>query len=308
MPGTPSKVLSKRLGLGARAVGLVRAVFVGFVIVVAVVAASLSNAEARIGESLLAFGDELAKWTSGKVQSGEGRLALNGVTIHRTTVSTPLGVKETLDRLQQVCRERGGFERAEGVLKQDTVAGRTKASTVPDRTFRHESKNEGVLACIETDRALTVSELSRRLQDFERTGNLASVGKLRYVLARREANVTSLLVLWTEGDAPLLQMFPETGDAPGRDVPDVLRPEHSRRLLSALDQGSPYAVTVYRSDAASPASVRDWYEHLLASHGWLVSRTKDEHTLVVRRGGRTVVIRSVSKASGPVTTSIVELS
>jgi len=306
MPGIHSRASSEP-GLKAYAIGLFRAGFVGTVIVALVIIGGLSSAEAHLGESLVAFGDELAKWTTGKVNSKEGLLALNGVSIHRVTVATPLSVNETLDRLQQVCTERGGLENPEASLKRNSSLSKAP-SKLPDSTYRHEAMNQGVLACIETDRALTVAELARRLRDFERTGNLASVGKLRYVLARREAGVTSLLVLWTDGDAPLLRMFPESGDAPGRDVPDVPRPVGSRRLLSAADQNSPYAVTVYRSEASSLASVREWYGRELPSKGWLVSRTKDENALLVRRAGRTVLIRSAAKNPGSVTTSIVELS
>jgi hypothetical protein len=268
----------------------------------------LSSAQAHFGESLTVFGDELAHWTAGKVNSKQGRLALNGVAIHRVTIGTPLSVKDALDRLQQVCMGRGGLENPEALLKPDLGLRKSTSAHVWDGTFRHDARNQGVLACIDTERPLTVVELVRRLQDFGRTGNLASVGALRYVLARREADVTSLLVLWTAGDAPLLRMFPESGDAPGREVPDMPRPVGSRRLLSAVDQTSPYAITVYRSEGSSPISVRTWYERELQSQGWRVSRTKEENALVVRRAGRTILIRSASTTSGGATTSIVELS
>ena len=308
MPGTHSKAYFRRPGLKAQIVRLLRAAFVGTVIFGAVIAGGLSSAKARLGESLMAFGDEFARWTNGKLNSSEGRLNLNGVVIHRITVTTPLGVRETLDRLQQVCRERGGVENAEASLKSDVGPSKGILSKLADGTYRHEGKSQGVLACIETGGPLRLTELVQRLQDFGRTGNLAAVGKLRYVLARREADVTSLLVLWTEGDAQLLQMFPQKGDAPGQDVPDVPRPEHARRLLSALEQGSPYAVTVYRAQGQSPASSREWYEHQLQSRGWRVSRAKDEGAIVARRAGRTVVVRSASKSPGSVTISVVELS
>lgn len=173
--------------------------------------------------------------------------------------------------------------------------------------YRYESKSEGVLACIDTERPLGLVELSRSLQAFAKTGDSSAVGQLRYVLARRDGAVTSLLVLWTDGSAPLLTMFPKAGDAPGRDVSDVPRPKDSARLLSASDLGAPYSITVYRSEKVSPVVVYDWYVKTLTERGWRVTEAKTG-SLIARRGARTIFVRTTTVASGGTTTSILELS
>jgi hypothetical protein len=277
-------------------------------VVVVAIASCLSSAEAHLGESLIAFGDELSKFTTGKLDSKEGRLNVNGLTVHRITASTPLGIKETLDRLGRVCSERGGIGNSASLLGAKRADIANKLPAVLDGIYRHEGENEGVLACIDTERPLGPTELTRRLREFAQSGNLSVVGRLRYVLARRQGSVTSLLVLWTDGNAPLLTMFPKTGDAPGIDPRDVPRPDGTDRLLSAAEQGSPYAITVYRSRERSPRVVRDQYMKQLREQGWHVTATATGNGLSAHSGTRTLVIRMATAASGSTTTSIVELS
>jgi hypothetical protein len=289
-------------------VGLLRATALGILVIVVAIASCLSSAEAHLGESLIAFGDELSKWTSGKLDSKEGRLAINGLTVHRVTASTPLSIKEALDRLGRVCSERGGIENSASLLSSERADASSKLPAPLDGTYRREGKNEGVLACIDTERPLGLTELTRRLRGFGQTGNLSAVGKLRYVLARRQGSVTSLLVLWTDDDAPLLKMFPKTGDAPGSDLPDVPRPDRAERLLSAAEQGSPYSISIYRSRERSPLAVRDRYVKQLQEQGWRVTVTASGSGLTAHRGTRTLGIRVAPSASESTTTSIVELS
>ena len=286
------------------AFGFIRACLVGLIVVTAAVGGAIHNAQARVGESLIAFGDQLSAWTSGKLDSKVGHLTVNGVLIHRVTASTPLGVDDALTRLGHVCTERGGIERTEELL----APSRSSEGRNPlGGTVRHVTEHEGVLACIDTERPLSVVELSHRLQQFVKSGDLATVGQLRYVLARREGNVTSLLVLWTDGSVPLLKMFPQSGDAPGQDVPCVPRPEGSSRLLSAMDQGSLYAITVYRSHRTSPRQIRDFYTKTLTPEGWFVTEI-EAGSVLARRGSRAVLIHAANISSGNTTTSIVDLS
>jgi len=231
----------------------------------------LSTAKAKIGESLVHFGEQLSALTQARAHSTESRLHINGLEIHRVTASTSLDVKETLNRLQAFCGQHGGIEAPAALLKSAPVNSIQPNAATIGGTYRHESERAGVLACIDTQRPLGVSELTGRLQQFVQTGNLSAIGSLRYVLARREKSVTSLLVLWTEGDAPLLQMFPKTGDAPGDDIPDVPRPRQATRVFSANEDGAPYSLTTYQAPATSPASGIEWYKAQLQQRGWHVT-------------------------------------
>jgi len=297
---------SKRNCRKARLFGFARALFLILLVLAATLAVTFGKAEAHLGESLIAFGDELSAWTGGKVDSRVGHLSLNGLRIHRVTASTTLPVAAALDRLQQVCTSRGGIENAQAMLLGANPKLEEARKGLLSGIYRHESKSGAVLTCIDTERSLSVFELSERLQRFVKSGDLSDLGKLRYVLARRDGAVTSLLVLWTDGSAQILKMFPKVGDAPGRDVPDVPRPENADRLLSASDLDAPYSVTVYRSRERSSAAVQNKYVKTLGELGWCIAQPR-AGSFVARRGARSVLIRTATLAAST-TTSIVELS
>ena len=288
--------------------GIVRVILVSIAIAGVVLGGCLSSAHARLGESLVGFGEELAKWTHAKRDSREGLLSVNGLEVHRMTASTSLSVRDALDRLQGVCKARGGIETSTALLRAQRVDPKKRFPGVLNGSFRRDSDNEGVLACIDTDKPLGISELAPRLRQFAQTGDLSEVGKLRYVLARREGTVTSLMVLWTEGNAPLLKMFPKTGDAPGNDMTDVPRPDRSERLLSATELSAPYGIAVYRSLGLLPSALRDSYSAKLKELGWHIAKSANTNSFAARRGTRTIVVHLAPTASGQVTTSITELS
>ena len=288
--------------------GIVRVILVSIPIISLILGAGLSSAHARLGESLIGFGEELAKWTHAKRDSREALLSVNGLDIHRITASTSLSVGDALDRLQHICEQRGGIETSTSLLEARRVDSKQHFPGILDGSFRRNSDHEGVLACVDTDKPLGLTELARRLRQFAQTGNLSEVGKLRYVLARREGTMTSLMVLWTEGNAPLLKMFPKTGDAPGNDMTDVPRPDGSERLLSAAELGAPYEITVYRSLEQLPSALRESYSAKLKEQGWYITKSANANSFAARRGTRTIVVHLAPTASGQVTTSITELS
>ena len=282
----------------------VRATLMALGILGVVVGLTLRDAKAQLYESLIAFGDQLSSWSNGKLDSKTGHLWINGVLVHKVSASTPLGINDAFDRLERICTEHGGLDVPETLLKSAPSKGKR---SLLRGVYREGGQNQGVLACIDTGRPLSVAEVTRRLQQFAKTGDLSSVGQLRYVMARRDGSATSLLILWTDGKVPLLEMFPKTGDAPGRDVAGVPRPEGSRRLLSTSYDGLPYTVTVYRSPDEVRIPIVKWYTRNLGNAGWRVVTAKDG-SLVARRGARTILIRATLHADEPATTSIIELS
>lgn len=290
-----------------RVFGLLRVTGVVSCIGLTVLGCLLSTAKAKFDESLVHFGEQLSALTQTKMQSTESHLHINGLQVHRITASTPLDVRETLNRLQSFCSERGGLETPAALLKSAQARSVHPGAAAPGGIYRHESERGGVIACIDTQRPLGISELTTRLRAFVKTGNLSAVGSLRYVLARREKSVTSLLVLWTEGEASLLRMFPKTGDVPGDDVPDVPRPELATRVLSANDDAASYSLTTYESTATSPRFVIDWYKAQLQQRGWRVTSSKFPSTLVAQRRSRMLVIRSAPIGTGSVATTVAEL-
>jgi len=291
----------------ATALGCLRAGFVLSLVVGALCALAIRSAEARVGESLRGFASELLSWKSAKFASAPRNLWLNGGELRFISASTELSVSETLDRVQGMCEQHGGLAGAEQVLNAKRAALGSGSTAWLHGAFREESTTEGFLACLDTGGALGRSELARRIQRFAETGNLAELGQLRYVLARREGNTTSALLLWTEGDFPLLRMFPERGDAPGRDPLDLPRPRQAERLLSAVERDAPYSLTLYRVASAPAPALIDYLEELKRA-GWSIAPGGRADAAVARHGDRTVIISIRASGAQTATLSVLALS
>jgi hypothetical protein len=255
----------------------------------------LRSAEARAGEVLFDFGRELMSWQGTQPHSSPRHLTVNGLQLRVMTLSSRDGVHDLLDRFAEHCRRHGGV--SEPALKDGPEF---------ETSIRRETEGEGVLACIDSERPLGLDELTQRLQKVSRSGDLGELGELRYTYVRRSGDTSTALVLWTEGSANLFGMFPQTGDAPGKDPVGVPRPERTRRLLSATEQGAPYAVNVYAAEGWSEAGLRAWSMQRLAGGGWRVAA--EGSTLTARRGSRPLQIHTATSASGGTVISIAELS
>jgi hypothetical protein len=281
-----------------RLLALARAALCLSAIVAILIAGCLRSAHAHLGETLLTFGDQLVKWQGMKANSGPRRLYVNGLGLGLITLSTELDVTHALDRFQELCRKHGGLAVPSPLAKK--LGPNLNAF---DGSFRQESAAQGVLACLDSGHPLSLSELTERLTRLRDSGDLAALGDLRYVLARRSGATTTLLVFWTEGSAPLLQLFPKNGDAPGRDPRDVPRPPASQRTLSAAEQGAPYALTLYRTPNQTPEQLRQWYRHELEGSGWHVREDSAGSALAAQRPGRSLLIAfSGGKTAGAVAT------
>jgi hypothetical protein len=227
-------------------------------------------------------------------------LSVNGLELGLLTLSTSESVHETLDRFQARCRARGGFDVPEP-LKGDLTSPL-------DGTIREESETEGIVACIDTGRPLTLNELSERLRAFGERGDLATLGELRYAFARRNGSQTTVVALWTDGPAPLFALFPKTGDAPGLDPRGVPRPPASRRLLSGREHGMPYSLTLYRVENQTPDALRRWYESALVADGWHIAPLAATGPLMVRKADRTLSIHVSRDQGGRTVATVAELS
>ncbi|GAC1548014.1 MAG: hypothetical protein NVS3B10_11720 [Polyangiales bacterium] len=75
--------------------------------------------------------------------------------------------------------------------------------------------------------------------------------------------------MWTEGSFDLKKMFPDQGDAPGTDVAHGLRPEQSRRVMSAYAEGAPYGLRVYETPL-SPKQIFAQYDGAMPALGWQI--------------------------------------
>lgn len=265
----------------------------------------VKSAKAKVSEALAGFGRELAALQGTTLHSNPRLLTVNGVALHVVSASSTLEMSELMNRLEALCRANAGVNVPPG------IPGNLRAlndATPVGGILRKESDNEGLIACLDPGQRLDLDELVVRLKRFSETGNLGDVGELRYARVERNAKGATVLVLWTEGDVPLRGMFPQTGDAPGKDPKDVPRPEGSRRFLSGAEHGAPYSATFYEGGRLAEKELFDWYVTKLRDAGFRVTPDPKARALTAERDGRVVVIRTSRTARGKTMTSVAELS
>src|SRR5262249_52756347 len=162
----------------------------GFVTFVA-----LRSANAVTAEALFGFGNELMQWTKVHAYGGPRTLSVNGIQLHLLTISTPLSVSDTVEHLRDVCKQRGGIRVPEKLVRSKHANG-IPIPPLVDGTFRRVGEHEGVLTCLDTGGPVDVETLAQRLGRVADTGDLSQLGELRYLLARREGDTTTALILW----------------------------------------------------------------------------------------------------------------
>jgi hypothetical protein len=153
------------------------------------------------------------------------------------------------------------------------------------------------VACIDLGSdEISPPEILQRVDRFLRTGELSTLGGLRYAMAERGERATSFITFWTEGKANLFEAFPSDGDAPGRDAQGVPRPPGSVRVLSAWERDRAPALSVYRVASLDAVELEGFYRRSLPENGWQVLAPSAPAGLgaggviFAERAGRTVVI------------------
>jgi len=268
-------------------------------------AALARTATARVSESLAGFGRELAALPGTALHTSPRLLTVNGVTLHVVAASSKLGVRELLDGLEALCRPRAGIVVPPGIPGDL----RAPSDTTPvGGILRQESDTEGTIACLDPRERLSLEQVVERLRRFADTGNVADVGDLRYAFVTKGSERTTLVVLWTEGDVLVRDMFPPHTDAPGKDPMGIPRPDGARRVLSGIEHGAPYALTLYQGGRLSEAELLDWYISELRNAGFQVMPDPSKRSLTAERDGRAVLIRTSRSRNGQTVASIAELS
>lgn len=251
----------------ARRLGRMLAYFAVVTLVFGTIASHRVYASAENGA--LAMGGALAQL--GDVAGPSYRVSMNGETLNVSSAMTDDSVDQVLDRFEKECREHAG-----GLDEQLAALPRAlKAQLPPEATgaagagvIRTRQGDRGMVACVARDTDLGYEGTMAALARFAKTGDLAELGKLRYVLAERmPSGRTHVLGVWTEGSFRVGRMFPASGDCPGSDVPDAFRPAGSRRVLAAGVEGAPYGVRVYLVTGA-PEQVLAQYGRGMTTAGW----------------------------------------
>jgi hypothetical protein len=224
----------------------------------------------RAKEIALKTGEDLVRLTEAS-QIGEGyRLRLNGEQVMISNASTNATPTQVLDRFQDECLHHADGMADEFLHLRDAVKSTAtpKPAGFPGIGLLRKSDDEGgVVVCFAQGKETGSAEVYKRIAEFARTGDLASIGSVRYVVAKKGQAGTHVVALWTEGRFDLKKMFPEKGDAPGSDPKDAMRPEASRRVLEAFAEGAPYGIRVYES-TTTPEKILGGYDAAMPSLGW----------------------------------------
>src|SRR5512133_888208 len=181
---------------------------------------TLRQAQAHFRETLSGFGRQLAGLGDTSPHSSSRKLFVNGLEIRIATISTPLEIADALDRFADLCHSVKNID-LPAQVREKLESSSTGTSLDSGGIVRQQGEADGYVGCLDIGRDMTAEGLVSHLLEFGRTQNLRSLGQLRYAVARRSANTTTLVVLWTEGDAKLNQLFPKDADAPGSDLFDV---------------------------------------------------------------------------------------
>lgn len=288
-----------------RIFGMFRVIGLGLVMLAIATTMTVHQAQAQFMESLNGLGQQIAAIGGFSPNSAPRKLFVNGLEFTVLTVSTPLGVTDALNRFQGLCHSVANVDLPETVRAQ--LGASEKASPLNNAgVVRQDAENEGFLACLDVGTGTTGEGLLDHLVEFSKTQNLRSLGHLRYAMARRGKETTTLVVLWTEGDAKLGELFPKNADAPGRDLVGLPRPSQGRRLLSAFEQGKPFGIAAYRIEGQGKAAVLASYKASLGEQGWRLLELKN-HLTVAEKDGKRVLVQVTEKRSGVVFVNISDL-
>jgi hypothetical protein len=233
----------------------------------------VDHVSAQIGESSLALGERLAQ-SLGAVVSEPQALVVNGQNVWVASKTTPLSVSEALDRFDAHCVSTSQALGAglDGLELESGAPGPRQSSLAGQRWLIRRGElpgKGGQLVCLAPTEPLTgFLDLGERLGTFFETGELGSIGELRYVRATPRAEGGShVITVWSAGAFNLLDALPHDGDVPGDDPDRAPRPPESTRLLSARVPDRGFAVYSYASNR-SAAELLQFYAAEMTKVGW----------------------------------------
>ncbi|HEX7664351.1 MAG TPA: hypothetical protein VF407_07575 [Polyangiaceae bacterium] len=223
-------------------------------------------AKADVAEEQMTLGRDLMPLAD--LLKDEHTVLVNGEHAHVSTATTTDDVATVLDRFQASC-EANASPLADGwKLAAEEDREKAKAAITGASVMRQATGTEGTLACIAKGARSGDSFLSAT-HAFAETGDLGSLGQVRYVYVQRGSDNTSfVLTAWTDASFSVKALTPKEGeDAPGTDSANAPRPPHAQRILATAIEKTPFVVRAYTSTDA-PASVLGFYDAELPKTGW----------------------------------------
>ena len=228
---------------------------------------ALRSAAGDMSEQALVVGRQLTQLEDFTARSS--RMSLNGQFMNIASAVVDEPFEQVLERVATVCRDGS-------VIGKDLIKNRKPVSESDRLTawgrlgiLSEIRDTEGFVACIAKRPGKEEQSLLEGMQKFSKTRDFGDVGLVRYAYARRtKSGRTHVLTTWTDGSFLVdALMAPQTGDAPGSDPGEGLRPKASRRFLTAQIQGEPDSVHVYQSTEKAEAVLAN-YDKTLPTKGW----------------------------------------
>jgi len=234
------------------------------------VAARMSYARAT--DAAMNFGDELRSMgvhhLSGDLAADYYEVQLNGQPVASSNAETRHSKHAVLDYLQAECEHDAvalgeKFSHLDRSLSTLTP-GKGKAGFL---AIRREQDDRGFVFCFAVDGDSSSTETLARIKKAGVTGDVSSIGDVRYASVRQEGKGATVVTMWTHGSFNPLAMFPKTGDAPGEDFGSIPRPEGGRRILSGTVVGAPFGVNSYEVAGGADEVFKGVNDRLLTA-GW----------------------------------------
>ncbi|MGC4093350.1 MAG: hypothetical protein QM756_36750 [Polyangiaceae bacterium] len=299
--------------------GRVRGVLrvLGFLAVVNLVGTALylPRARAAAEELALSRGLTLLKKLEPVLNGADQAMTINGQRLYFAARTTSLPLGQVLTTIERDCHDSmNSLKEQLGALP----ASVPQELSDPTRWFtvRESDKRAGQVTCFARQSSPGGWRgLVERLSAFARSGELSEIGDARYVVAQRDDSdrFTQVLAMWSESHFNLLEMFPEQGDAPGRDSDFVPRPSNSVRVLSAETPDRPYALRIYDS-AQPPAEILAEYDRGMKQRGWARTEPPESTELdwnqsarAFSKDGRAVIVVVNETANEKTGVNLIEL-
>lgn len=246
---------------------------------------SIHRVHGQIGESLLGAGPEMMMLADAQRQDAPRELVLNGQRVRFSSGMAPYSPRELLDRFEARCESVDADLMAQfsEIVAQHPESESARSLDGLSPVLREEQNGHGYVACLDLGaERQSLDAILQRAHRFTETRDLHDFGDLRYVYAEPASagpageERTHFVAFWTEGSLRFDELFPETGDAPGRDPADIPRPPAARRVLIASEHGIDDVATIYAGSELDEGQLESFYRRELPATGWTILDASDD--------------------------------
>lgn len=231
------------------------------------------QARAEVGDKTISVGRQMFALANA-TQHDVNRLTINGQQLFIGSSTTDDAVSRVMDRYENLCREKAAQapEDWKNLAKTDPKNDPGGNMGQGGGVMRTGDSQEGAILCF-TKTANSKPSLTEAVSAFASTGELSTVGSVRYVYVKHGDKGTSVLTAWTDEQFNV-KSFVGGGesagkeDAPGADFEGVPRPDGAVRVLSGRVEDTPFGLNVYKGKG-EPSAIMAGFDKALVAEDWL---------------------------------------